>query len=153
MRRFMGIDGGGSNLRVVIVDERMNELALQRSTTANPSVIGFDTSKTLIQQTIREALSQANMDTVDAVGIGIAGAAATRSQDWLESLVLEVLPETHIVASSDAEIALVGALGQRHGILILAGTGNIAYGVNTKGESAYLGGGDIYSVIKAVAIG
>lgn len=140
MQRFMGIDGGGSNLRVVIVDESMNQLALVRSTTANPNIIGYDVSKTLIQNTLRQALQKLKIETVDAVGIGIAGAPATRSRDWLETVVREVLPDTHIVASADDEIALVGTFAQREGILILAGTGSIAYGINREGERLQLGG-------------
>jgi N-acetylglucosamine kinase-like BadF-type ATPase len=140
MLRFMGIDGGGSNLRVIIVDENMNHLALVGANTANPSIIGFDESKALVQNAMREALSEANVHTVDAVGIGIAGATVYRSRDWLLELVGAVLADTYIVPSSDDEIALVGAIGERQGILVLAGTGSIAYGINALGENLQVGG-------------
>ena len=51
-----------------------------------------------------------------------------------------MVPQARIVPSSDYEIALVGAHGQRLGILLLAGTGSLAYGVNDAGESALVGG-------------
>jgi N-acetylglucosamine kinase-like BadF-type ATPase len=43
-------------------------------------------------------------------------------------------------SSSDMEIALVGANGERRGVLVLAGTGSVAYGVNDHGEAMQIGG-------------
>lgn len=140
MQYFMGIDGGGSNLRVVIVDAAMNPIALLRGGTANPNIIGFDALKILLEKTIIDTLTAAKLERVDAVAIGIAGAPASRSGDWLQETMRGILPKTHIVASSDDEIALVGGLGEREGILILAGTGSIAFGRNTRGESLQVGG-------------
>ena len=42
--------------------------------------------------------------------------------------------------SSDLEIALVGSLGQRQGILLLAGTGSAVYGVAPGGQRLQIGG-------------
>jgi N-acetylglucosamine kinase-like BadF-type ATPase len=140
MHYFMGIDGGGSNLRVLIVDADMNQLALVRGATANPSIIGFDALKILLEKTIAEALADAKLNRMDALAIGIAGAPASRSAAWLRKTIANILPETQIVVSSDDEIALVGALGERQGILILAGTGSIGYGRNAAGESLRVGG-------------
>ena len=42
--------------------------------------------------------------------------------------------------SSDLEIALVGSLGQRQGILLLAGTGSAVYGVAPGGRRLQIGG-------------
>jgi N-acetylglucosamine kinase-like BadF-type ATPase len=87
-------------------------------------------------------LTQANLQTVDisGVGIGIAGASVTHSEDWLRSVMTETLPDVPAMLSSDLEIALVGALGQRQGVLILAGTGSAGFGVNSAGQSAQVGG-------------
>ncbi len=51
-----------------------------------------------------------------------------------------MLPAAQVALSSDVEIALVGALGRRLGIVVLAGTGSAAYGVNRAGESLLVGG-------------
>ena len=51
-----------------------------------------------------------------------------------------MLPAAQIALSSDVEIALVGALGQRLGIVVLAGTGSAAYGVNRAGDALLVGG-------------
>jgi N-acetylglucosamine kinase-like BadF-type ATPase len=86
------------------------------------------------------ALGDVPKDRVAAVGIGVAGATASHSRDWLLEVVSAVLPNTCVVPSADYEIALVGALGQRLGVIVLAGTGALAYGVNAAGETALAGG-------------
>ena len=79
-------------------------------------------------------------DQIAAVGIGVAGAAAHHSAEWLRTVVAAVMPQAAIIPSADFEIALVGAVGKREGVLVLAGTGSLAYGVNAAHETALVGG-------------
>ncbi|MGB7340520.1 MAG: BadF/BadG/BcrA/BcrD ATPase family protein [Phototrophicaceae bacterium] len=139
MSLFMGIDGGGSTLRVAIIDEHATIVAEVKQGTANPNLIGRDVAAAHIQAAMRDVLLQVD-GTIDGVGIGIAGASAVYANDWLHGIIRDVLPSCHIAAASDNEIALVGALGKRHGILILAGTGSGVFGVNAAGDSAQVGG-------------
>lgn len=142
MPYWMGIDGGGSNLRVVITNSDLEILVQSQTETANPSIIGHSLAAQRIQLAISETLAKAGLSTsqIKGVGIGIAGAAATHSAVWLREIVAAVLPDSQIVPSSDFEIALVGAHGERHGVLLLAGTGSVAYGINGVGQSAQAGG-------------
>ncbi|GAB4422091.1 MAG: N-acetylglucosamine kinase [Anaerolineae bacterium] len=140
----MGIDGGGSHLRVAIVTPDLHTVAESQAGTANPVVIGPDAARLTIQATIRAALEAAGLRPaqIAAVGIGIAGAAPCHSASaipWLRDVVSALLPDALVVPSADYEIALVGALGRRLGVLVLAGTGSLAYGVNQAGESALAG--------------
>lgn len=138
----IGIDGGGTNLRVIVVQPDLTVVGQAHAGTANPSVIGRDASADLIQNTIHAAVQNANLapSEISAVGIGVAGAPREFCYDWLHDTVYGALPDTLIVPSSDHEIALVGSLGKREGVLILAGTGSVGYGVNAAGESALVGG-------------
>ncbi len=139
---YAGIDGGGSKLRVTIVDSRLMPMALRSSGTANPSVIGRAQAQAHIRLIVRAALEQAGISPkhITAAGIGIAGASNMHSRDWLLETLSPILPSSHIVPSSDLEIALVGALGRRHGILLLAGTGSAAYGCSPDGNRLQIGG-------------
>lgn len=138
----MGIDGGGSTIRVAVTDHDLTVLGESRGETVNPSIIGHDSAAQRIREAMQAALYNAGVtaDQIDGVGIGVAGAAAQHSATWLCEVVSSVLPSAFVVPSSDLEIALVGARGERRGILILAGTGSAAYGVNDSGESALVGG-------------
>lgn len=140
MHRYMGIDGGGSNLRVVVTDEHMNELVRVKRGAVNPSAIGREQSAQIIQSAMREALQISNLDTVTGVGIGIAGASAVYAEMWLRETVQAVLPNTFVAPASDNEIALVGGAGERYGLLLLAGTGSVGFGMNRHGEKIQVGG-------------
>ena len=139
---FMGIDGGGSKLRIAITDADLRSLASIESAPANPSVIGHDKARALIRHEIAGALRQARLQPQDiaAAAIGIAGASNLHSEDWLLETAKPALPDALIVPSSDLEIALVGSLGQRQGILLLAGTGSAIYGVAPGGQRLQIGG-------------
>lgn len=138
----MGIDGGGSTVRAVIVDASLARLGESQGPTANPSIVGRQGAGETIQATMRAALAAANLrpERIAAVGIGIAGAATAHFHGWLRAVVAGVTPQARFALSTDYEIALAGALGERRGVLVLAGTGSLAYGVNAAGESALVGG-------------
>jgi N-acetylglucosamine kinase-like BadF-type ATPase len=137
----MGIDGGGSTVRVVIAASDLTIHGQSSGPTANPSVVGRDAAAETIRAAMRGALRSADLspEQIYAVGIGIAGAAAGHSEAWLRQVVTAVIPQARLALSADYETALVGALGQCCGVLVLAGTGSLAYGVNAKGESAMAG--------------
>jgi N-acetylglucosamine kinase len=138
-RLFMGIDGGGSNLRVAVVDDALNIVAQAQRETANPSTIGHDTAAMRIQDALREVLAAVDQP-VEAVGIGVAGASSVYAEEWLRATVGAVLPNVPVAASMDNEIALVGAHGARRGVMVLAGTGSVAFAVGADGKHAQTGG-------------
>ena len=142
MTYFAGIDGGGSNLHVVIVDAEMQIISQAHRLTVNPSVIGQAKSTMMIQSTLREALAESQLTPTDiaGVGIGIAGVDPHQSRHWLIDTVSAVLPSTHVVPSSENEIVLVGAHGVREGVLIYADNSSIVFGVNSAGKYIQVGG-------------
>lgn len=139
MRHYLGIDGGGTSLRVVIVDQGMQVVAQAKGASANPNAIGRQEASNRVQALVRECLVQ-HEGVIAAAGIGIAGAAAAYAADWLRATLEPVLPGMPIVPSSDHEIALTGAMGQRAGQLLVAGTGSVAYGITQTGEAIQVGG-------------
>jgi glucosamine kinase len=140
----MGIDGGGSTIRVVIMTHEREILAEYLGPAVNPSVAGREEAARRIQAAMRESIRQAGLlpEQISGVGLGVAGASNRYewAVEWLRGLAGQVTPQARIVPGSDYEIALVGAHGQRFGLLLLAGTGSLAYGVNAAGESALVGG-------------
>lgn len=139
---FLGIDGGGSTLRVAVVDRQLISLCALTASSANPNLIGHDAAQGLIRRSVREVLMRANLQPGDirAAAIGVAGASSIHSRAWLLQTLEPALPECLLVPSSDLEIALIGALAQRCGILLLAGTGSAVYGISPGGERLQIGG-------------
>jgi len=137
----IGIDGGGSTLRCGIYGENLKCVhLLELSETANPSVIGFAQAEELLKSTLNKTLDEAGISSsnVRYVGAGMAGAA--QNPDWLRAILTQSLPHAQITVAPDYEIALIGAHGERFGILVLSGTGSAACGIDASGESAHSGG-------------
>ncbi len=141
MTYLLGIDGGGSTVRAVVCTMDLHVLAEVTGETVNPSIVGRDESARRIQGAIKSVLAAAHHtpDEITAACAGIAGAAKSHSAHWLQGVIGVALPAAHIITSADYEIALVGAHGKREGVLVLCGTGSLAYGVNAAGDTALAG--------------
>jgi len=138
---LMGIDGGGSTVRAVIVTNDLQVAGESKGPTANPNLVGRATALKTIQTAMTDAITAAGIpvQAIRAVGIGVAGAEASHSEAWLREVVSGVTPDAYIAPSGDHEIALVGAHGAHRGILVLAGTGSLACGVGSAGEYHVIG--------------
>lgn len=141
MTYVIGIDGGGSTVRVAVVTPDLQVVGTANGTTANPNLVGRAVAMQTIQSTVSEAVVAAHLtpDDIAAVGIGIAGGDASHSEAWLREVVTGVAPRAEIAPSSDHELALVGAHGQRKGILVLSDTGSLACGVDSSETYAVIG--------------
>ncbi|MBN8590163.1 MAG: hypothetical protein J0M33_00305 [Anaerolineae bacterium] len=137
MTLYMGIDGGGTGLRVIVMQPDLTILTEVQGEAVNPNTVGRDTSAERIQAGIRAAANQVS-EPISAVGIGVAG--ASDSNEWLESVVQGALPGVKVAASWDLDIALIGAHAGKPGLLLLAGTGSCSLGINTAGLRVKCGG-------------
>jgi glucosamine kinase len=138
----VGIDGGGTSIRVAVASADLNIIGYAEGGSANPVGVGREAATKLIQEKTLEALRNAKLDIsdIDAIAAGIAGASSEYATDWLEQTLRAVVPHALVVPSSDIEVALVGAHGKREGVLVLSGTGSIALGINAAGEMVRVGG-------------
>ncbi len=140
---FMGIDGGGSTVRVVITTRALDVVASSRLNSAvNPSYAGQAQAQATIREAIQTALDESPLsaDAIVAVGIGVAGAVDQVWQPWLRETVQGVLPQALVRTSGDMETALAGARGEPVGLIVIAGTGSVIYGQNDAGARKMVGG-------------
>jgi glucosamine kinase len=137
---FLGIDGGGTKTRCVIGDEN-SVLGTGTGPGCNIVRVGEACARDALSGAIHEACVQAGVSPQQIVRTcaGVAGAA----DDGVASLVQRVLIEIvsgAIEVIGDMEIALESAFGGGAGVIVIAGTGAIAYGRNQRGETARAGG-------------
>jgi N-acetylglucosamine kinase-like BadF-type ATPase len=144
MRYYMGIDGGGSTVRVGIADvqEPTRLLHAMEGESVNPSSTGESLARDRLRDAVRTLLAQAGLTPADvwACGVGVAGASAEHSEAWLRDTLAPVLPDVQLALASDVEIALIGANGTPYGTLVLAGTGSVALGIDQRGQRLQVGG-------------
>jgi glucosamine kinase len=137
---FLGIDGGGSKTSCLIGDETE---VLGTGTAAGSNVIrvGEAQARESLASAIRQACTVANLKPaqINRTCVGLAGAARPEIGDLARQIISELVPgEIQVVG--DMVIALEAAFGSGPGVIVIAGTGSIAYGRNREGQIARAGG-------------
>ncbi|MBV9762503.1 MAG: hypothetical protein JO340_18230 [Acidobacteriaceae bacterium] len=141
MRLYLGIDGGQSSTTALIANEAGRILGRGLGGPCNHVAAEERRKKflTTIGGCIAEACRESRLDPTSvafaAACFGFSGGVEDKEPYVRELVRAEKYRFTH-----DAEIALNGATGARPGIVMIAGTGSIAFGRNGAGETARAGG-------------
>jgi glucosamine kinase len=137
---FLGIDGGGSKTACVVGDES-SVLSSAVSGPSNLTRVGETRARESLHEAIRQACSAAKIDPrlVHRACVGVAGVGREEIASTIRRMISEVISgEIEIVG--DMQIALQAALGTGPGVIVIAGTGSIAYGRDARGRTARAGG-------------
>jgi N-acetylglucosamine kinase-like BadF-type ATPase len=147
MKLFLGIDGGQTAIKSLLADEYGQFLGFG---SGGPAMHfeGPEAQREVrasLHHSVREAFQQAGLPTwepIESVFLGISGVNGpdTKAARTYQQLVGEQLSAASIQVDIDARIALAGAIPAMIGVVVIAGTGSIAFGMNGKGESARAGG-------------
>lgn len=79
------------------------------------------------------------------VAVGMAGMDRPDDEATVRAILRRLGCRGQIVAVNDAHVALVAGAGDAPGIVVIAGTGSIAYGIGPAGTAARAGGwGEVY---------
>jgi len=140
MALYLGIDSGGSKTRCALGDENR---VLGTSMSAGSNVIrqGSAGAKEALQAAVREVCTVANTTPhkIARIAIGAAGAARPAVAATIKSILAELTPAA-VEVVGDMVIALEAAFAGGPGVIAIAGTGSIAYGRNSAGDTARAGG-------------
>jgi N-acetylglucosamine kinase-like BadF-type ATPase len=137
---FLGIDGGGSKTRCLIGD-KASVLGAGSAAGCNVLRVGEACARNSLTGAIHEACVQAGISPrqIARTCAGIAGAADDGVASLVQRLLIEVIGGA-IEVIGDMEIALESAFADGIGVVVIAGTGSIAYGRNGHGDTARAGG-------------
>lgn len=119
----VGVDAGGTATQAALAHAG----AIVRTAegpAANPSVIGVDDAADAILTTVRRVLEH---ERPASIVVGAAGAARPAVARSLEKLIASAYPEARVTVAGDAPIALRGAIPAGPGLVLIAGTGSVAY--------------------------
>jgi N-acetylglucosamine kinase-like BadF-type ATPase len=143
----MGIDGGGTKTVALLADDSGDILMEEVGGPTNYQVIGIDAASKNLIHLIRTCCKNAGYtaNTVAIVVMGLAGAGRVSDQVRISERVIKLartrrMKLNKIVVESDARIALEGALRGAPGIVMIGGTGSIAFGKDIDGTIHRVGG-------------
>ena len=143
MKYYVGIDGGGTKTKVVVIDEHEN---LVFENTSGPSSIDtVDNKMTLasFNQALEPFILKNQDVTFQAIFIGVGGIVSKEDCKHVETFsrhIHGVDENTLIRARNDMENALYSGLLFDEGIALICGTGMVAFGKNKKGMTHKAGG-------------
>jgi len=141
MTYIIGIDGGGTKTAVAIA--RDGEAALTTFTVGPINYNGGDAeaiAASFADIMNRARLACGNVEDVAHICIGAAGVSNPLVAGLMEKHVRDNGYTGPLTITGDQETALYGALNAMQGIILIAGTGSICFGVNEKGEQHRSGG-------------
>lgn len=145
---FLGIDGGQSHTEAVVADENGNILGTGFGGALDHGNLpdGRTSLKNAINNSVNEALLKAGFPNIENTKFVSAHCGLTGGADYKEEVIRDLIKAENLVVTHDALTALFGATGGKAGIVVIAGTGSIVFGVNDKGKTARSGGlGYIFS--------
>jgi N-acetylglucosamine kinase-like BadF-type ATPase len=142
MTYFLGVDGGASKTAALVTDDKGEPLGDGVAGPSNHLRVGIETAARNIERAVNKALVNADVASREIVWAycGIAGADhPAHRQEIVDSLNI-FFPRGNFSVDNDARIALTGAIGFGAGVVVIAGTGSVAFGRNEAGEDARAGG-------------
>ena len=140
MPYYLGIDGGGTKTICAVGDES-SLLATGIAGPSNIVRVGEAKTSASLQQAVEQACATAGITParISRTCVGGSGAAHPELAAIVRAFLAEIIP-TPIDVVGDMEIAMEAAFGEGPGVIVIAGTGSIAFGRNQEGATARAGG-------------
>ena len=142
---FIGVDGGGTHTRAVAAGEDLVPKGRGSAGPANAATRPFPRVVAAVSEAVTDAAREAGIDPADAEGIacGLAGIDTAGIAPRVVAALDETWGRGKTLVTNDARIALAGGVAgpvEGPGIVLIAGTGAIAFGRGTDGTEARAGG-------------
>src|SRR5687767_8818745 len=135
----LGIDAGGTKTVCFLADERGHILAESRGGGANLQAAGELEVEKVLHRVMDDALGDHDIRPA-AICLGIAGVDREDDAEAVRGIMRRIGFKTRTLVVNDALIALVAGAGDRPGVVVVAGTGSIAYGRDANARAARSGG-------------
>jgi len=135
----LGIDAGGTKTVCLLADAHGAILAEARGSGANLQASGELEVEKVLHDVMDRALGERDVRP-DAICLGIAGVDRARDAEAVRSIMRRIGFKSRVLVVMTALVALTAGAGDDPGVVLIAGTGSIAYGRDGAGRAARAGG-------------
>jgi N-acetylglucosamine kinase-like BadF-type ATPase len=135
----LGIDAGGTKTVCLLADADGRILAEARAGGANLQAVG----ELEVEKVLHDVMERAIGDRLvrpAVICLGIAGVDRPDDAAAIHAIMRRIGYKARVLIANDALIALVAGVAHDPGVVVIAGTGSIAYGRNARDEAARAGG-------------
>jgi N-acetylglucosamine kinase-like BadF-type ATPase len=141
MRLFLGVDGGQSSTKAVIGDETGRVLGAGAGGPCNHAGAGEGCARLErgVTAAVNAACAAAGLDA-STVRFEVACFGMSGGPEDKRAILAGIVRAGRWIVTHDAAIALSGATTSGQGIIVIAGTGSMAWGRNREGRTARAGG-------------
>ncbi|MCW3058428.1 MAG: hypothetical protein JWQ02_249, partial [Capsulimonas sp.] len=143
-RYYIGVDGGGTNTRVLIADRAGYVLGSGQSGSANRNHYSPEEARRSLRSALLMAMEGLKIDPSQiTMFLGMSG-VSTDQDRWEISGIVREIPEigvqARVTVDNDTVAGLTGGLAGEPGMALIAGTGSACLGINSRGERWFCGG-------------
>ncbi len=135
----LGIDAGGTKTVCMLANERGEIIAEARGGGANLQSAGELEVEKVLHHVMEAVLAERDVRP-EAICLGMAGADRPDDGDVVRGIMRRIGSTSRTIVVNDALVALVAGAGDNPGVVIVAGTGSIAYAKDASGRAARAGG-------------
>ncbi|MEP7291313.1 MAG: BadF/BadG/BcrA/BcrD ATPase family protein [Chloroflexota bacterium] len=139
----LGVDGGGTQTRCVVLDEQGHVAGFGISGPSKPDAVEPSIGSHNLQEAIQIACqSCGGAGAIDSIFLGLGGVNSPADVQVVIGMLhgLGLRPHLPIGVDLDVRIALAGATAGQPGITLIVGTGSSCYGRNAADEGWRSGG-------------
>src|SRR5688572_20268691 len=135
----LGLDAGGTKTVCLLADEAGTILGRARGGGANLQAAGELQVEKVLHDVMEEALAGADVAPT-AICLGIAGVDRPDDAAVVRAIMRRIGYKARTLVVNDALVAREAGAPGRPGVVIISGTGSIAYGRDASGQAARSGG-------------
>ena len=132
----IGIDAGGTRTTGFLADAEARVIAAVRGPGANLHSEGEAGVERVLRDLLNELTTKKTVSAVGAIAVGMAGVARAEDVASVRRVLDRILPGVPSVVVSDALVALEAGTRGAAAIVLISGTGSIAYGRDQEGRAA-----------------
>jgi len=135
----LGIDAGGTKTVCLLADGHGRIVAEARGSGANLQSVGELEVEKVLHGVMESAVANVD-DAPVAICLGIAGVDRPSDSETIRSVMHRIGYKARTLVVNDALVALEAGAADQPGVVIVAGTGSIAYGRTRSAQAARAGG-------------
>jgi N-acetylglucosamine kinase-like BadF-type ATPase len=140
---YIGVDGGGTKTTFTMIDNKGVKVAQYTTKTSHYEQIGFNGVESVLREGLNKLIEISGIEKIDikSAFLGLPGYGEVKSVAVkIDNIVNNVFKDIKSKVGNDVEVGLAGSLAGKEGINIVSGTGSIALGRDSKGNTTRCGG-------------